>query len=430
MKRIAPLVALVLAASCSPAFVPGEDGGASSAQTDGGRVDDGEPITWYGDVEPIVQRSCLGCHVEGGIGPFSLESYEMAKTYAPEIRAHVRARVMPPWMPSDDCSPLRDSRRLADDEVETITGWVEQGTHEGDPADHEEPTVRAGLSRVDLELEMAEGYVPNEDLDDDYRCFVLDPALTEDRFITGIDILPGQRALVHHVLLFPASAADAAALDAAEPGPGWTCFGGPGTDSIAALGAWAPGTPPSDYPEGTGVRLAAGDVVVMQVHYHLDNAPPAPDRTRVQLRLESSVEQVATMFPLFHDGFAIPPGSQGYSDGMSIDIGLLGQVAPNARLHGVLPHMHTLGRRIRFGVEGASDICLVDIPAWDFHWQQAYFFEEAGGVGLTGGGSLVLECTWDNPTSSTVRWGEGTNDEMCLVYLYVTGIPEELFDFL
>lgn len=426
MKHAFPVVVVVVTAflsACSAGRSGDPDGGAEGEGS-------GDALTWYGDVEPIVQRSCLGCHVEGGIGPFSLEEYEIAEAYAPLIASHVAARTMPPWMPSDECEPLRDSRRLSDEEVATLTTWVEQGAHEGDAADHVEPETRPGMARVDLELEMSAGYVPNQDLDDDYRCFILDPGLEADRFITGIDILPGNRSLVHHVLLFPADAANAAALDDGEPGNGWTCFGGPGTDSLVALGAWAPGTPPVTYPEGTGVRLEAGQVIVMQIHYHLDNGPAAPDRTKVQLRLEPSVDDVATLFPLFHDGFEIPPASEGYTDGLSVDIGLLGQVAPNARLHGVLPHMHTLGRQIRFAVEGAEERCLVDVPSWDFHWQQAYFFEEEGGVGLAGGGQLVLECTWDNPTSSTVRWGEGTNDEMCLVYLYVTGVPEALFDFL
>jgi hypothetical protein len=60
----------------------------------------------------------------------------------------------------------------------------------------------------------------------------------------------------------------------------------------------------------------------------------------------------------------------------------------------------------------------VNIPRWDFHWQQLYFFQQP--IQVSAQNTLKLTCTWDNFTSRTVTWGEGTEDEMCLNYFYVT----------
>lgn len=178
----------------------------------------------------------------------------------------------------------------------------------------------------------------------------------------------------------------------------------------AVLGAWAPGTPATRYPEGTGVRVQPGTVVVMQVHYNLGNGPRVADRTAVDLQFaREPVPTPAALVLVASDGFSIPPGGQGYRYTFQ-------QIVSAGRLWGVIPHMHTLGRRILLQREADT---LIDIPAWDFHWQQMYFYEEP--VQFKSGRSrLQLSCVWDNPTQRTVRWGEGTEDEMCLAYLYVT----------
>ena len=108
-------------------------------------------------------------------------------------------------------------------------------------------------------------------------------------------------------------------------------------------------------------------------------------------------------------GFSIPPNAVGYSS-------TFGGTSPVAvTIWGVLPHMHVKGRKIQVAVGNG---CLVDIPAWDFRWQQAYFFQTP--LPITTGTALALTCTWDNPTASAVTWGESTSDEMCLSYLYLT----------
>jgi hypothetical protein len=228
----------------------------------------------------------------------------------------------------------------------------------------------------------------------------------------GLDIAPQQRQLVHHVLLYAATPADAQAADNAEAGPGWTCFGGPGlsTAQPRLLGGWVPGSSATTFPPETGIQMKAGEVVVMQVHYNLANGGASPDQTTARLQLaRGPIAKPAALLPLADLGFAIPPNATGYS----ATIG--GASGASGIIWGVAPHMHVKGRRITVTAGGG---CLVDVPAWDFRWQQTYFFQTPLPIAI--GTQVSLTCTWDNPTASTVTWGESTSDEMCLSYLYVT----------
>ena len=373
--------------------------------------------TWNREVAPIVQRSCQGCHTAGGVAPFSLDTFKDAVPHAAQIGAMVESRLMPPWKADDACRPLQGSRRLADPDVAALLSWARGGTLEGDGPAPLGATALAGLPWVDAELKMPASYTPSTVRPDDYRCFVIDPMLPGERDLIGYDIVPGQRSLVHHVLLYGVSRAEALRLDAAEAGPGYTCFGGPGGSLGTVYGAWVPGTSATLYPAGTGITMTTDNVIVMQIHYNTghgdaDNSAHtiAPDLTTIRLQLSKDrVEKPALILPIADLNFTIPPKISGYSTSVSFPM-------PSAALlYGVGPHMHTRGRSIRVT---AGDECLVDVPAWDFNWQQLYQFSQP--ISLKPGTRLTLSCTWDNGSDKTVRWGEGTDDEMCLNYFYLT----------
>ncbi len=146
-------------------------------------------------------------------------------------------------------------------------------------------------------LTMTEPYTPAPPTGvgtDDYRCFLLDPELDQDSYLTGTQVLPGNPNVVHHVILFrvpPSDVSIAKEVDASEEGPGWTCFGdtrvgGQQVDDAPWLGAWAPGSGEAVYGKGLGVPLAKGSQIIMQVHYNL-LAGQEPDTSSTQLRLTS-----------------------------------------------------------------------------------------------------------------------------------------------
>lgn len=371
---------------------------------------DGGTMTWNRDVLPIVQRRCQGCHVEDGIAPFPLTSYTPAAYHSLAMASAVRERHMPPWMPAEGPHAFRDSRRLSQGEIDVIGAWSDQGALEGDPADAPPPAEPApGLAWTDQVIAPAEPYTPLANVNDDYHCFVLDPGTQDAKDLVGFEVQPGVPRMVHHMLLFAVPRQAALDRDAQDSVPGWTCFGDTGVSGEQLVGVWAPGTPPTHYPEGTGIRVPEGSVYVMQVHYNLHYGTRDPDQTHVALQYaHEPIKRPAILYPVIDNRFAVPPLAQGYSHSTS-------QYVPSGTLWGVMPHMHTQGRRIQVWLAGDP---LIDIPAWNFHWQQNYFYVNE--IPMPIFSEVKLTCTWDNTTMKKLTWGNGTEDEMCLAYLYIT----------
>ena len=282
-------------------------------------------------------------------------------------------------------------------------------------------------------------------MSDDYRCFIIDPKATTSSLITGYEIHPGQPANVHHVILFEVldqgtALADLQANDDRDPGPGYTCFGGPMVDTSAGgldalppirfIGAWAPGEGAVKLPAHTGLPLAARSKLLMQVHYNLLNGRNQ-DLTTASLELTSKTPDLveALLVPVPDGDFDIKAGDAHATHSMSYKIP---PVIPPLTIHSVYPHMHLLGKSISMAIipAGQQETTLIDIPDWDFHWQGSYDLTTA--VKVKPGDSLKISCTWDNSpahqpelhgvkgTPKDVRWGEKTTDEMCLAFLYVT----------
>lgn len=400
-------------------------------------------VFYYEHVKPIVDGKCVDCHSDGGIGPFALDTYEAVKAVAPLVQASVVNKVMPPYIYDPSCREPQFDPTLSDEQIQTISDWVDQGTAEGNPEAEGDALeiARPPAPDFDTVLAMPVAYTPSKS-PDDYRCFIVDWPHDARRFVTGFGVEPGQEAMVHHVIAFlaqPDFVDDAEALDAAEEGPGYTCFGGPGFDDFYWLGSWAPGGLfARSYPEGTGLEIPPGSKVVVQIHYNTLSEEPKPDKTTVRFETATTVEKQAFWLPwanptwlngtamrirageadVMHR-FMLDP-TQFLSDGQSIDIWAGGL------------HMHMLGTSATTWIQrgdGTQD-CLADIPRWDFNWQSGVSFDEP--VKLRPGDRLALECHWDNTTENQPVvdgrrltpedrfWGEGTTDEMCLGVYYVT----------
>lgn len=395
----------------------GVDGIFSSGVTDdtGGSTADGQ-VTWHRDVQPLLQANCLSCHAEDGTS-FSLERFDIAAAMAGPIAEVTAAGTMPPWpAEEDDCLPLRDRRGLTVDEIALLGDWAVQEAPEGDPADAPEaiPDTDRGIE-TDIWQEMAEPYTPDATVSDDYRCFVIDPGLEADTFVTGAVVFPGNHSVVHHVILYTDPSDNAAALDAEDEAPGYTCFGGPGFNDTEVIGGWVPGSAGLSMPEDAGLRLSAGTKVVMQMHYHPDDAGGS-DQTAFALDLEASVDTEVFLYPLADTNLSIPAGAEGHSEGWSSSM----SYGVNLTLWGGTPHMHLLGTSIKVSVTPpeSEEQCVISIPEWDFDYQQFYRLEAP--YIIENGSKLSLECIYDNPTDETVSWGDGTGDEMCLVYAMIS----------
>ncbi len=152
----------------------------------------------------------------------------------------------------------------------------------------------------------------------------------------------------------------------------------------------------------------------MQIHYNTDNGVEA-DQTTIKLMYSDTPVTAAYLLPVVAGGFAIPPNAKDYSYEQSFANPTSGNLNLTIKLWGLLPHMHTRGKRITMS---ADNECLVDVPNWDFHWQTQYFRKTA--YFMSPSDRVVMNCTWDNPSNQTITWGEGTTDEMCFAFIYAT----------
>jgi len=394
-------------------------------------------VTYHADVRPIMDLACVGCHEQGGAGPFPLTNYGEVAPLATLIVGSVTSGSMPPWNPAADCRPIQDERVLTEGELALIVAWEQDGAVEGDPADYPGPPPEApSLGTPDLLLDGGVGYQMNLALPDDYRCFPLQHTFASRTYIRGSNVYPDHKPVVHHVLFYavpPQNVAAMTAKDEADPAPGYQCFGGPAVGDTPLIGGWVPGMQPVFFPEDAAIALEAGSKIVMQVHYNAlgvsDPSSIQADQTQVGLWTlqpgEKPLYQVQ-IDPLANTGIVIAEGDPDSVHKQTF------QMFSAGTLIGVAPHMHLLGTRIgvqhRSGATGVNS-CLVDVPQWDFNWQQFYWFEESHYQDLMPGDRFELECAYDNSTSNQpvvngeqlapkkVKWGDGTLDEMCLNYI-------------
>ncbi len=445
--------ALFLAAICSI-------GAAALVARAGGTANSGP--TYYRDVAPILDSKCASCHRLGGIAPFALTTATDARAHASGIARMTKAGLMPPWMPGSDSAAIvgRDRRRLTTAELQTLARWNATGAPAGDPATrHTRPVFGAGLGGPGRTIVLAppRAYAPHAAGGgiDDYHCFLLDPKLQQNAFVTGALIQPQRTGIVHHVILYEAAGAQASAaeqLNAKSGGKGWSCFGGPdlpvdlaatgATDRLGQppwIAAWVPGHTTNALPAGTGVLLHKGAKVVMQVHYNLIEAS-GPDRSRAWLRVRPATTPLTRLEthliaapvelpcpadvtgPLCSRTRAIQDVTDKYGAEAAFtpyallrlcgktladyptDVGTGTTIANSCdraftgaqTIYGVAGHMHLRGHDISVVLDPgtAKEQTLLHIPAWVFHWQDVYYLKTP--IKVTAADTVRVTCTFDN----------------------------------
>jgi hypothetical protein len=384
-------------------------------------------VTYYKDVASIMRQKCAQCHRPNDIAPFTLINSDDAQTWAQDIRASVAKRSMPPWKPVAGYNEFRDSFALTEVERQTILDWVDQGAKAGDPADMPElPPLSDSqweLGQPDQVLSMPE-YQPPERAKDTYRCFVIG-SVDQTSYVKAMQALPGAKQEVHHVLVFVDQYGDSAKLDGVDGQPGYSCFGEPKVRlTIGSLmGGWAPGFRTRLLPDGIGLLVPGKSRLVMQVHYH-PNGLSVPDRTQVGLWFApaDSISKRVFNIPILNDKFEIPAGAGDHV--VTAELEVFPLIAGKAIM--VAPHMHLLGRKITMEVidRDGTHRPMIYIDDWNFNWQGFYTFVDP--VTIPGGSKVVVTARYDNSDNNPlnpnhplkpVRWGEGTEDEMCIGFI-------------
>lgn len=279
-------------------------------------------------VMPALQANCASCHNSGQVGAahWVLDDANDAAKVADGIGTVVKARYMPPWPASDVGVPLLHSKRLDKKTMDEIIQWANAGGKLDVPGSTKITPTRgpAGTPpRHDVVMRMSQAYAGSLSNPNDYRCFVLDPHITQPTYVTGYEVTPDHREEIHHAQIFhvtAAQSADAATKDGSDGKPGWECYAGPGLSSRGGertainpngagrradrarrslnsglqpglIAGWVPGQDPVIYPDGSGILFQPGDEIVLQIHYHYED-PPVPDRSTVSLQLDPGTAPV------------------------------------------------------------------------------------------------------------------------------------------
>lgn len=379
-----------------------------------GRIKDPQPnaaVTYSNQIARILQNRCVECHRDGEIAPFALDDYEEVVGWADMIQEVVHEGRMPPWHASDESGPFENARRLTADEKALIKAWVDAGAPQGDPQDLPEPRSWVDgwqLSRTpDFIAPLTdEPFRVPADGKVRYQYFQIDPNFQEDKWVSAVEIQPGNRAVVHHVLMFVGTADDS--------GPQFR-GGAAGYDGI-----FVPGQRVQPYPAGMARRIPAGSRLVFQVHYTPIGSEQF-DQSRVGMLFvdPQSVQYEVRTASAVNTDLEIPPHDGNYRVDASSS-----RLPTEARLLALNPHMHLRGKSIQYEavLPTGERQQLLDVPRYDFNWQTAYRLTTP----LNFPKDTRLHCVahFDNsqdnlnnpdPTK-TVRWGEQTWDEMMIGY--------------
>jgi mono/diheme cytochrome c family protein len=360
-------------------------------------------ISYSEQIAPLLTAKCASCHRSGGGAPWAMTGYEMVRGFAPMIREVIRTKRMPPWHADPHYGSFVGERSMSDDDARMLVHWIEAGAPRGDGPDPltavQPSTTEWTLGKPDLIVEVPAFEVPATGVVNYQYPRTANP-LGHDAWIRAIEILPGNRSIVHHVLV---------GLD--DPGNGsQRAIRG----QIGELGGYAPGKNAVPYPTDSGILLRKEAGFRFQMHY-TPNGKAATDVTRVGLFFYDKPPKYSMHMTLMLDTtLSIPANTKEYKAKLEhvFDRDIV--------LYSVLPHAHLRGRAAKFTAtypDGRQEI-LLSVPKYDFNWQTTYALNPPKPI--PAGTHIVLDMTWDNSAQNpanpdpnrVVHWGEQTWDEM------------------
>jgi tetratricopeptide (TPR) repeat protein len=423
LARLAPLLAIVAFGAAGIYYLV--DGDRAST----GRDD--ATVTFSRDIAPIVYRNCVVCHRPGESAPFSLLSYAQAKKRAGLIAALTTSRFMPPWLPARGEVAYLGERGLSEEAIARIRAWVEQGAVEGDPADLPAiPRFTEGwqLGEPDMIVTVQTPFtVPAEGVDV-FRNFVLPIPVSTRRWVKAVELRPGNPRVVHHAVMQVDRSRSSRRRDEEDAVPGFSGMDMAGSEPPGGqLIGWTPGKIPI-VDERLAWQVEPGSDLVLQLHM-VPTGKPEAVAPRVGLYFaESPPRHQAFSLLMRNDIIDIPPGASDYviEDSLTLPVAV--------RAVGIYPHAHYLGKSIeaRATLPDGSNRTLIEIPKWDFNWQDDYRYAEP--IELPAGSRISMRFVYDNSSANAlnphdppirVRFGNRSSDEMATLTIQVLAQREQ-----
>ena len=361
--------------------------------------------TFTRDVAPILYKNCVECHRPTMFAPMSLVTYQDARPYAKVMKQRVVARQMPPWNADPAIGHFKNDPRLTDQEVDTIARWADGGAPKGDDGDMPKmPSFAEGwtIGKPDAVFAMAEPFHIPANGAVEYQYIRIPVNLPEDHWIQAIEIKPGARAQVHHVIAYTQPSGEPVS-DGGVLGP-------------TNIGGVTPNKPGMVFPEGVARLLRGKHDIVLQIHY-TTNGKEALDRTEVGLIFaKQPPAKVAAGGLVINPRFIIPANDGNYEvRGQNV-------LMADTLLTAMTPHMHVRGKDMTYIAHypDGRDETLLSVPKYDFNWQITYELSEP--KVLPKGTRIEVIAHFDNSANNkfnpdpaqSVRWGDQTWEEMMI----------------
>ncbi len=361
-----------------------------------------QQISYADDIAPVLIEKCVGCHREGGIGPFAMSEYNMIKGFAPMIREVIRTKRMPPWHADPHYGEYSNDRSLSDMQAETIVHWIEAGAPRGKGEDplanyhHEFPQWAFG--KPDYILDIPPTDVPATGVVD-YKYVDVKNTIGKDVWIKAVQLLPGSREVLHHAIITYMKQAPS---------------GSRGIGGGGSIPGYVPGDAGYKLPEGTGILLPKDSTLQFQLHY-TTYGKPATDASKLGIYVydEKPQYELQTQY-MANVGLRIPAGDKEHWEKAEVTL------KRDIMIYTLLPHSHFRGKASDFIAkypDGTEEV-LLSVPNYDFNWQTTYFLKDP--KILPAGTKLIHHTAWDNSTQNPanpdptveVRWGEQSWEEM------------------
>jgi hypothetical protein len=403
-----------------------------------------DSLTFTADVAPILYHNCVMCHRPGGIAPFSMLDFDTVTGRFKDIVDVLREGKMPPWQAVAPPGTFRNERHISDADKQTILRWIAEGGRYGNAAQLPPAPVFTtdwDIGVPDAIVTMPEAFHVPARGTIEYMYFEAPTNFTEDKWVQAIEIKPGARDVVHHVLVFarppdptvpnaaaPSSVVPAGSTAAPAPKPVLVFDSAnriddaPRIDTLHAppkrigtlIGTTAPGTNVLTFPEGTALRIRAGSILTFQMHYTA-KGHDRMDRTSVGFRFAKAPPSEQIIATHFVNGqFSLMPGAKNAMVPSSVAFN------EPVKIYGLFPHTHLRGKKWQYTLvrpDGSSDVIL-DVPKYDFNWQTYYLFAKP--LEIPAGARIIARAWYDNSAgndnnpdpTATVRWGDQTWEEM------------------
>ena len=382
-----------------------------------------EPITtkvrFNKEIIRILQRSCLGCHRPGGIA-FSLATYDEARPWAKAIKEEVLEKRMPPWHAVKGYGEFRNAPSFTQRDIDLLVNWVEGGAPKGEDKDLPEGRLFSDdwqLGKPDLVLK------PESESDiaadaDEFRTFGLSPSLKEDRWLTAIDLKPGNASVVHCTTIYY-FVSDLVSGDSPEPNPGVKNTSMSHRSFLHPLATWTPAQKTLAFGDGVGKLLPAGSCVTLKIHYR-GSGEPAKDLSAVGLYFaktpprkrvgELAIGNLDAVIPVAAEPQAVKASLVVRSDAAAIAI--------RPRVHPLIISLQATAYR----PDGSREV-LIWTRGYQFDWEPTYYFKRP--VALPADTRIEVIAYFDNSDDNqnnpnnpakAVRWSElGFGEPLCAI---------------